>query len=163
MLLTRSATENLLGLVIGWMPASFNYFEFSFFLLFDFGPARESENWPISDGLHSALVKKRSPYMPLGDRPKTSQQLIIIFIIIAVFISEAGLSFRFCGHRWHQSGNFPSYDSPTGAVWQFNSKCSHTGYRVVAGSSMCSVQKREDRHIHPTSHSPGDPTPYTLY
>ena len=22
---------------------------------------------------------------------------------------------------------------------------------------MCSVQKREDRHIHPTSHSPGDP------
>ena len=44
MLLTRSATENRLGPVIGWMPASFNYFEFSFFLLFDFGPARESEN-----------------------------------------------------------------------------------------------------------------------
>ena len=85
MLLTRSATENLLGLVIGWMPASFNYFEFSFFLLFDFGPARESENWPISDGLHSALVKNKVSIRATWIVPKPPNNWLLFLLLSLPF------------------------------------------------------------------------------
>ena len=169
MLLTpRSATEDFLGPVIGWMPASFTFSLFSlhYLTLVQQKRARELTNFRRpAFGTCEKKVSIRATWIV----PKTPNNWLLFYYYYYYYyrcLLPFGPSyprqdylFRFCGHCWHQSGDFP-YDSPTGAVWQFNSKWSRTGYRVVAGSSMC--RGRRQAYPFDVSFARWSCTPYTL-